>query len=1415
MSINTHLIKNLLTTASVIAVTLGSSQVMAVAKGGISGVNAVSIGSADSVGLEDLSDPGVAVQWNVAGVEVDSFRYSTAGSTLTTLEALSISNIYLNNINPGIFTVSHNTQLEGVVDNIGSNTLPISVNSGKTLSLFGDSGTFAIKSLSGDGALYINGNVTLNTDVTLSDIGVAGGKTATFQGAVGKSGGTLTLAPGSSAVFDGSGTILNSKIAGDALGGTKVDFNNTTTINADIGASGTKHESIKFTGGSSYIANVGADLYAKTIDLGGRTFKATTDVTLDGTTTIAAATLDLGANDLNLTGGVVFSGASKANITVSDDGTNLTSGAININTAGLASFQENSSLTFHVTDSIAVDPGTSRTMTVMTWDATKAQPSPSPEETFPKVENVSGLNNWAVSYNIELGVFKVILTQSGRVPEVNFTNGVTISVSGDTPTINSTVSAPSSGSPTSYPFSSSNLAILKNLPDSERTATVNTYITAFKNATKNKFVEYTQGLDDDGDIQIVATNNTKSRLQSILDSSKIDHANIDVFANATDGSKQQAIIEEVSTLSSDKIEETFERLSNPTTVATASIQSSASGTADAIGSRVMGVSSVGSSSYASANDESGVSAGEEGKKSGVWFSPFYNQTLQKVRKGAAGYKSITTGGSIGIDTKVNDDLILGAAFTTSHSSVLHRNGKFGDETKVDSLLLSVYGMQQITDKLFTYGSATIGENKTRNVARRVSGDSYEVATSKYRSLSYSGNVMVGYNHMTRIANFIPMVGVKASRVGKGSYKETGTTLQNLDVSINGSNKVEVIKKLLPYLTIILIAATPVMAFAETRDIEGNAIIGSESTTNIGAGDTHNAGWINDDSLRYTADGQTLTTPGTESSTIEINDINLNDTSPGVFTVADNVTLSSLTGDTSSNKLPIKINDNKSFSYSATGNANINMTLGNESNWNMSNVFAGYTGIINGSEEGNGIINVMSPVNFYGVIGGDFSISKMVISSIATISTTGTHEINNITIGDGNRLTVFSDDTIIVGDIDGENSSNGKISVVGSSTFRGLLGSTYSISEMEIDNNKTATISMAGTHKIDTITLDNNAVITATEDGTIIEGDIVTSAANKGEIDVRSDLTLKGSIGTSSRSIKEVTLGVQGKTLTTNTANIYANSGVSFTADASLASTNATGVSCLSPVNVTTNNTGTISSAATSVTASFGAIGSSDASLKLLQVDSGANISLAGNSYIKEINIGAQDPTITLGAEVVISQITNAAGKGTLSITGDGATINLGTHEKLKLLELQESASVTGAVSAKNVDVADTKSATFNDVSFTQGTENTTFTGAAIMTGDVSIATSFANSSVGSLIFSGPSSTLDTSGLESLSVVITDNGPLPSVDETYSIVSSANGANVSVSDDLVSLISNSNNKYIKWTLNNGQYIRSNIAESLVA
>lgn len=384
-------------------------------------------------------------------------------------------------------------------------------------------------------------------------------------------------------------------------------------------------------------------------------------------------------------------------------------------------------------------------------------------------------------------------------------------------------------------------------------------------------------------------------------------------------------------------------------------------------------------------------------------------------------------------------------------------------------------------------------------------------------------------------------------------------------------------------------------------------------------------------------------------------------------------MQSITGGSEANILQIKVNDGKWLNYRDNGDYYTDITLGNETvgTETVLEISSGAIihGTINNSVGGNATIQARGTIDFRGIIGENVPLSKLrIFTGYSVISTSGTHYINNILMRNLHALTIGADDVIIVGNIDGELDSKGVINSNFNPTFIGLLGNTHSLISMNIENN-IATIAMAGTHKIDTINLEYpGATITATEDGTVIEGNIVApNNNNAGEVDVQSDLTVTGDLGSSSSSIDKVTLAVPGKTFTVG-GDIYANSGVNFTADATLASTNATGFSWLSPINIATNNTGTISSTATSGSASFGTIGSSGASLKLLQVNSGADISLAGNAYINEINIGSQDPTITVGSDAVISNITNEAGKGTLSITGESATVNLGAHERLKSLE---------------------------------------------------------------------------------------------------------------------------------------------------
>ena len=315
----------------------------------------------------------------------------------------------------------------------------------------------------------------------------------------------------------------------------------------------------------------------------------------------------------------------------------------------------------------------------------------------------------------------------------------------------------------------------------------------------NDFTSWTHTVSKDGLI-LTQTDNAAGALKKILGAKAdaADNANIDALANAALNTEGYKVVELLSTFTDNaaKTEETLDRLAPLTTIAD-SIENTAANVGESLGTRTMSLA--GSQGHpvqtrtVSSERVVGVSAGDDHARFGAWFSPFYNNTTQKARKGAAGYKGESYGASFGFDTRTNEDVIIGAAFTAANSELKHKNFKSGDKTKVNSLLFSIYGMHQITDTWFALGSATVGTNEIRNSERKVSGlNSYEIANAKYSSMSFSSEVMFGYNHITEQATITPMGGLRYTRVNDGGYKETGTSFQNLDVSTKASNKFEVI-----------------------------------------------------------------------------------------------------------------------------------------------------------------------------------------------------------------------------------------------------------------------------------------------------------------------------------------------------------------------------------------------------------------------------------------------------------------------------------------------------------------------------------------------------------------------------------------------------------------------------------------------
>jgi outer membrane autotransporter protein len=184
---------------------------------------------------------------------------------------------------------------------------------------------------------------------------------------------------------------------------------------------------------------------------------------------------------------------------------------------------------------------------------------------------------------------------------------------------------------------------------------------------------------------------------------------------------------------------------------------------------------------------SGVAAGDDVERHGIWASPFYGESTQKKRKDSAGYKTRSSGLTAGFDTKATEDMIVGAAATFINTNVSHKDYKKGDKTKVDSLMFTVYGVQQMADNWYIQGVANFGSSRVKNSENKRIGMAY----GNYTSMSFSGELLAGYNYMiSEQAVVTPMAGFSFSNTNDSSYKESGPTMLNANITKRASNKLE-------------------------------------------------------------------------------------------------------------------------------------------------------------------------------------------------------------------------------------------------------------------------------------------------------------------------------------------------------------------------------------------------------------------------------------------------------------------------------------------------------------------------------------------------------------------------------------------------------------------------------------------------
>lgn len=319
---------------------------------------------------------------------------------------------------------------------------------------------------------------------------------------------------------------------------------------------------------------------------------------------------------------------------------------------------------------------------------------------------------------------------------------------------------------------------------------------------EDNFTKWTKAFTAKDGFFLSGSNDSKAALERRLAdlADPVDKANIAKLSAAKNDTDAGLFRDKIlQTLTKEKTKEALDRIESVTaTKAVDAVEGATTHVNNGMSTRMNALTGVqrtgeGSRTVAS-NDISGINAGDDHARFGAWVSPFYGQAIQKKRKGAAGYKAKSYGASFGFDTRANEDMILGGALTVSNTDLKHRDFKAGDETKISSLMFSIYGMQQITDTWFAQASATFGSSTIKNTeGRTISNSATEQVKGKYNASSFTGEAMFGYNYATEMLTVTPMFGMRYTRVNAGGYKETGSnTNQNLQVSSKASNKFDVV-----------------------------------------------------------------------------------------------------------------------------------------------------------------------------------------------------------------------------------------------------------------------------------------------------------------------------------------------------------------------------------------------------------------------------------------------------------------------------------------------------------------------------------------------------------------------------------------------------------------------------------------------
>jgi uncharacterized protein with beta-barrel porin domain len=183
----------------------------------------------------------------------------------------------------------------------------------------------------------------------------------------------------------------------------------------------------------------------------------------------------------------------------------------------------------------------------------------------------------------------------------------------------------------------------------------------------------------------------------------------------------------------------------------------------------------------------GINAGDGSEDHRFWTQGFGAYGEQKIRQGIGGFTSTTGGLALGIDKRVQNNLILGGAYSFAHTDV--NAAESLNTTDIQSHQATLYGSLDLgksftgVDGMFLDAQLSYAHNDYDGNRHILVGAVERQAKGDYTGHQIASRLELGRTfNLSSDYRFTPSLGLAHSRVEIDNYTETGATTANLTVS---------------------------------------------------------------------------------------------------------------------------------------------------------------------------------------------------------------------------------------------------------------------------------------------------------------------------------------------------------------------------------------------------------------------------------------------------------------------------------------------------------------------------------------------------------------------------------------------------------------------------------------------------------